>query len=70
MKSKNVPVRTCVGCRTAKEKSELIRYVVADKVGVLDETGHAPGRGVYVCKDSPECLKKAIKKGRIQKNDD
>lgn len=51
-----------------KPKKELIR-VVKNSEGVIkvDLTGKAPGRGAYICK-SPECLEKAIKTKRFEKN--
>ncbi len=49
------PTRTCVACRTARQKRELLR-VVRTPAGevVVDPTGKAPGRGAYVCTD-PAC---------------
>lgn len=57
----NGPVRTCVGCREAKPKDEMIRVCCYEGKLSVDPTGRAKGRGVYVCRD-PECLKKVIKK--------
>ena len=59
---KHVPLRTCIVCRKARDKSELVR-VVRTPSGevVLDETGKAAGRGAYVCKDG-ECMQTALKK--------
>jgi len=59
--TKKMPVRTCTGCRQAKNKKDLIR-VVRDKEGnvSVDATGKLNGRGAYICPDK-ECLKKAIK---------
>ena len=64
---KKKPQRTCLGCRTAKNKNELIRIVRTPEGEVkLDLTGKANGRGAYLCRD-PECLKKALK-GKVLKN--
>lgn len=58
---KKKPQRTCQGCRTAKNKNELIRIVrTADGEVKVDLTGKANGRGAYLCRD-PECLRKALK---------
>lgn len=48
---KHVPLRRCVMCRTSLPKAELIR-LVRDKDGryELDATGHAGGRGTWVCR--------------------
>ena len=61
MKTKKIPMRTCVVTREKFPKQELIR-VVKDNLGnvSVDETGKANGRGAYVCRNS-ECLMKAIK---------
>ncbi len=54
-------VRTCIACRQAKEKKDMLR-IVRDKDGniKLDFTGKASGRGAYIC-DNPECIKKCVK---------
>ena len=58
---KKKPQRTCQGCRTAKNKNELIRVVrTADGEVRVDPTGKANGRGAYLCRN-PECLRKALK---------
>lgn len=52
------PVRSCVGCRTKRVPSELLRFVCAATGEVLlDYSGRAPGRGVYVCADI-RCVQK------------
>lgn len=57
--------RRCVGCNTSYPKASLNRYVNIDGKSILDNKKELNGRGVYVCLDKEECLKKAIKKGRI-----
>lgn len=66
--TKKMPVRTCTGCRQAKNKKDLIR-VVRDKEGnvSVDATGKLNGRGAYICPDK-ECLKKAIKNKGLEKH--
>jgi len=68
MKVKKIPQRMCIGCQEMKPKKELIR-VVKNSEGIIkvDLTGKAPGRGAYICK-SQECLEKAIKTKRFEKN--
>lgn len=60
---KKVPERQCVGCRTKKPKSELIRIVKPSESATaeLDRTGKKAGRGAYIC-PSADCLKKAKKR--------
>ena len=64
---KSLPQRTCIGCNSKKNKSELIR-IVKNKEGniSIDKTGKAAGRGAYIC-DNIECLEKAIKSKKIEK---
>ena len=59
-------LRMCVGCRTMKEKKELVRIVKKDAF-TLDTTGKMHGRGAYICKDI-ECLKTAQKKRGLDKS--
>jgi predicted RNA-binding protein YlxR (DUF448 family) len=59
------PIRTCVGCRTAGQKTTLTRVV--RKPGgdvVVDRTGKLPGRGAYLC-GAKECLASAIKHNKL-----
>ena len=58
---KRKPQRTCLGCRTSKDKNELIRIVRSPEGTVsCDLTGKANGRGAYICPDSA-CLAEAVK---------
>ena len=65
---KKLPERTCIGCNQTKQKKELIR-IVKNKEGniFVDKTGRANGRGAYIC-DNTECLEKAIKSKRLERN--
>lgn len=61
MKTRKIPVRSCVGCREKKPKKELLRIVRSPDGHLdLDPSGKAPGRGAYLCA-SEECLQKAVK---------
>lgn len=67
LKPKKVPQRQCVGCRTMKDKKELIRVVKSPEGDItLDATGKKSGRGAYVCPDG-ECLKKARKSRALER---
>ena len=62
-----IPQRQCVGCRTMRDKKELIRVVrTPEGEIVLDSTGKRSGRGAYVCPD-PACLKKARKSRALER---
>ncbi|MDQ3938392.1 MAG: YlxR family protein [Chloroflexota bacterium] len=61
------PVRTCVACRTERQKRELMRIVRApDGTVSVDPTGRAAGRGAYLCAD-PSCWPAALKKSSIER---
>lgn len=65
--TKKVPVRTCTGCREAKNKKELIRVVRDNEGNVsIDFTGKKNGRGAYICHDI-QCLEKAIKNKGLER---
>ncbi len=65
---KKRPQRTCLGCRTAKNKEELIRVVrTPEGVVTIDLKGRMNGRGAYLCKD-PNCLKKAVKSNALARS--
>ena len=52
LERREAPTRTCVQCRSSKDKRELLR-IVRTPAGhvVFDESGKANGRGAYVCRD-------------------
>ena len=57
--------RTCIGCKVQREAHDLLRFVCAPRGEViLDVSGHAPGRGVYICCDVG-CLRKALKPAKL-----
>ncbi len=61
MKSKHVPMRTCVGCGETFPKKTLLRLSFMDETGLkFDPTGKSPGRGFYIC-PKMGCLEKAMK---------
>lgn len=54
-----------MGCRTTRNKNELIRVVrTPEGEVVLDRTGKLSGRGAYLCADEA-CLRKAVKSGAL-----
>ncbi len=64
MKTKKIPMRTCVVTKEKLPKKELIRVVRnTDGKCVVDETGKLNGRGAYLKKDL-EVFEKA-KKSKI-----
>lgn len=52
MKTKKIPMRSCVVTREKLPKSELIRVVrTPDGNVIVDESGKANGRGAYLKRD-------------------
>ncbi len=65
---RKVPMRICIGCQQKMSKKELIRVVrTPEGEAVLDSTGKKSGRGAYLCAKR-DCLKRAIKGKRLEKN--
>jgi predicted RNA-binding protein YlxR (DUF448 family) len=65
MAARRIPSRSCVACRTARPKRELLRVVrTPDGQTVVDPTGRLAGRGAYVCNDVA-CIERAITKGAL-----
>jgi len=60
---RKIPMRTCIVCKSCKEKRQLIRIVKSKEGIFIDKTGKADGRGAYVCQDK-ECMAK-LKKGKF-----
>ena len=58
--NKQKPQRTCIVCKTTKDKGDLIRIVKFGEQISLDKTGKKNGRGAYVCNDI-ECIRKLKK---------
>ncbi len=77
---KNIPQRTCMGCNTKKNKTDLIRIVrtnpshekekdneTNNKYEItIDKTGKLEGRGAYIC-NNVQCLEKAIKSKKLER---
>ena len=68
MAEKKLPLRRCAGCSEQKTKKEFVRVVrTPEGEIILDETGKANGRGVYLC-PKKACLQKARKAKRLEKS--
>lgn len=67
MKTRKIPLRTCIITKEQLPKQELLRIVRTKEGEVLvDETGKVNGRGAYIKKDI-EVLEKAIKGKVLEK---
>ena len=68
IKTRKTPQRTCLGCRQAKDKKDLIRIVKSpDGTVSVDLTGKKSGRGAYLCPD-PNCLEKAVRSKALERS--
>jgi predicted RNA-binding protein YlxR (DUF448 family) len=64
-KTKHIPQRTCIGCRSTSSKREFVRVVrTPEGAVVLDALAKLAGRGAYICA-RPECWSEALKKDRL-----
>ena len=65
--ARHFPIRTCVACRTERQKRDFLRVVRApDGTVSVDQSGRAPGRGAYLCADG-SCWTAALKKKSIER---
>lgn len=67
MKERKIPMRRCVGCMESKDKRELIRIAIYEGELTVDESGRAKGRGIYLCRDNPECIEAAVKRRALER---
>ena len=66
-KVKKIPQRQCVGCRTKRDKRDLLRIVKTPEGEIcVDATGKKSGRGAYICPDA-QCLQKARKSRALER---
>ena len=54
-------MRTCVGCRRTCSPDQLVR-VTRTAGGSLAVGRMHPGRGAWLCRDSPVCVEQAVKR--------
>ena len=59
-KAGHKPERTCIICRTKREKSELLSFYLLDGEPIFDLKNKVPKRKNYICFDE-ECLGKLDK---------
>jgi len=55
------PVRTCVGCRSARPQDTLLRFARTPDGVRFDPERRLPGRGAYLC-PQPICLEAASRR--------
>lgn len=59
-------IRSCVACRTRRDKSRLLRFAAPQGRLVIDPGQNTPGRGAYVCRDE-RCVVKAVDRHLIER---
>jgi len=65
----HVPQRTCVGCRRARGRPELVRLALGSGGQViLDLRDQLPGRGAYLCADGIDCLTQARRRRALTRS--
>lgn len=67
MRSKYVPLRSCIACGDKTGKQELVRIVKAGEgVVEVDPTGKKAGRGAYLCRRL-SCWEKGLDRRRLER---
>ena len=62
------PQRSCLGCRTSKDKDLLLRFVLSPETEILpDLENRLSGRGAYTCIDK-RCLAAAIEQRQFKRS--
>ena len=62
------PQRSCLGCRTSKDKNLLLRFVQTPEMEIMpDLESRLPGRGAYTCIDK-RCLAAAIEQRQFKRS--
>lgn len=66
VRRKHIPQRTCIACRQATAKRELVRVVRGlDGRIQVDPSGKKPGRGAYICR-TKACFEAALRRKCIE----
>ena len=66
-KQQDKPQRSCIGCRLARDRDSLIRFVLSPQGEVVpDIESKLPGRGAYTCV-SEHCLRTALKQRQFSR---
>lgn len=65
-RARQLPERTCIGCRTQREARALLRLACTPQGEVfIDGLGRGSGRGAYVCFDAG-CIRKALHPSKLK----
>src|SRR5690606_19447264 len=58
------PRRTCIGCRRVRAPDEMVR-IARTEGGSLAVGRTLPGRGAWLCADTPSCAEAALRRGAV-----
>ena len=65
--ARQLPQRSCVGCRQVRDKRQLVRLVRLGEGDIeVDVSGKKSGRGAYLC-PRPNCWQEGLKKDRLER---
>jgi predicted RNA-binding protein YlxR (DUF448 family) len=65
---KSAPQRSCLGCRQVRDKSDLLRFVLAPDLTLIpDLQAKLPGRGAYTC-IKRGCLEEALRRNQFSRS--
>ncbi len=66
-RTRHIPQRTCIGCRTTSAKRQFVRIVrTLDGRVEVDPTGKKAGRGAYLCRQQ-SCWDLALKRDQVNR---
>ncbi len=65
-RTRHVPVRTCVVCRSSADKRSLTRVVRTEAGIFVDSSGKLNGRGAYLCAND-NCWQRATSTSVLEK---
>lgn len=66
-RTKHIPLRTCIGCRSVRDKRSMVRIVrTPDGHVQIDPTGKLSGRGAYLCGDAA-CLALTLRMRKLER---
>ena len=63
LKENNSLVRTCIGCKSKKLMTKMMRFKIYEGQLVIG----IGSRGAWLCKGSPDCIKLALKTNAFDK---
>ena len=62
---RHIPQRSCVACRSIRDKRDLVRLVCNEEKVEIDTAKNKTGRGAYLC-PVYECWEQGLKKNRVE----